>query len=123
MKNGNMEVKETVNHSIEQQLKIKIKELANAPKDIPINNKQERITKREKADQIAVQRLEKQKTAQVSEFKGGELEKTDNGKQDFKHKLDPKLNKGSDISFGASGCLGYCGKMHDPSKVHGTYHV
>lgn len=36
--------------------------------------------------------------------------------------VEPKLNKNSEVSFGASGCAGFCQKVHDGTKVHGTYY-
>lgn len=47
------------------------------------------------------------------------------GGQIWKHtegmKVEDKLNKKQDISFGATGCEGFCQKVHDGTRVHGTY--
>lgn len=36
--------------------------------------------------------------------------------------VEPNLNKNKEVSFGASGCAGFCQKVHDGTRVHGTYH-
>lgn len=40
-----------------------------------------------------------------------------------KNKESDKLNNPGNISFGASGCAGYCKKVRDGTSVHGTYYV
>ena len=35
--------------------------------------------------------------------------------------VESSLNKRQEVSFGASGCAGFCQKVHDGTRVHGTY--
>lgn len=42
--------------------------------------------------------------------------------EDGNEKTDAdKLNKKGEVSFGTAGCEGFCQKVHDGTKVHGTY--
>lgn len=123
MKNGNKELKETIKPSVSEQIEVKLKELNKAPKDTASKITAERVAKKKEADEIAIQQLAKQKDAPVSALRSSETERSNTSNRDFKHKLDPKLNKGSDISFGASGCEGFCKKKRDSTSVHGTYYV
>lgn len=86
----------------------KIKELSkNLSKDIA--SKKHEIT-REEGDDIVEKRLEDLKTNKKSEIADGN--KADND----------KFNKKGEVSFGTSGCEGYCKKVHDGTSVHGTYY-
>lgn len=107
--------KRDVNESeISKQETSKIKELADSMKSEIEENKNMTSSEARKA---ASERLEKRKP-----FSQNEAERNSQLKRPTENiKVEDKLNKKQDISFGTSGCEAFCKKVHDGTRVHGTY--
>lgn len=107
--------KHDVNESeISKQETSKIKELSDMLKSETGDSKSMTCSEARRA---ASERLESRKT-----FSQNEAERNSQQKRPAETiKVEDKLNKKQDISFGASGCEAFCKKVHDGTRVHGTY--
>lgn len=114
MKISDMKNHDVSESEISRKETSKIKELAGLLKNETGENRN--MTSGE-ARKATSERIENRKL-----FSQNEMEQNPQLKETVETiRVEDKLNKKQDISFGTSGCEGFCKKVHDGTKVHGTY--